>query len=238
MFAEIREWQPAPLGEPTTWVLIGLTLVAVAIWRRHPSWRLALPTLAFTAMGLTSSRNLTVASLVIVALVARERPSLGSLASARAARPILRPVLVLAGVLLAVAALARPDVNLNGYPVDAVDWMEDQRIVGEEGDPQAHIASRDFVGNYLEARYGTDARVFIDDRYDMYPVELSLDYVGLVDGVDVLGALERHEVNVVLWERESDVADALEASGAWHTVYEDEDWFVACDDVCGAFAHD
>jgi hypothetical protein len=93
--------------------------------------------------------------------------------------------------------------------------------------PDVRVVSRDFAGNYLEARYGTEVRVFMDDRYDMYPIEVIRDYRVLMDAEDTWPAvLDRWEADAVLWDREADLFEVIEASPDWAVAYEDERWAV------------
>jgi len=51
-----------------------------------------------------------------------------------------------------IAAGTGPVYNFNGYPVAAVTWASRNGMLG----PDSRVVARDFVGNYVEARYGTD----------------------------------------------------------------------------------
>ena len=97
---------------------------------------------------------------------------------------------------------------LEPYPQEATAWMHAEGLLG----PENRVISRDVVGNYLEFAYGPDeARVFIDDRVDMFPIEVVRWYVGLID---VAGEYERivaeSDPTAVLWDcllYTSDAAD-------------------------------
>ena len=65
-----------------------------------------------------------------------------------------------------------------GLPGGGHDFLEETGLLAAPH----RVAHLDFVGNYLELRFGRRVQVFIDDRYDMYPVEVSRDYRRLLDG--------------------------------------------------------
>ena len=90
------------------------------------------------------------------------------------------------------------------------------------------IATRDYVGNLQTLLYGPGAGVFIDDRYDMYPTDLTDDYVSLLRGAGWQDVLDRRGVDVVLWDRGFQLADLVAASPDWGIVYTEDRWLVAC----------
>jgi len=80
------------------------------------------------------------------------------------------------------------------------------------------------VGCYLILRRGRGAGVFIDDRYDMYPKDLSLDYVTLLRAAPgALEVLDRRSVDAVLWERSLPLVPALQQRG-WQEAAGDMRW--------------
>ena len=137
---------------------------------------------------------------------------------------------IAAGAILAIAALAAtssllgPDTDLVGYPEEAVAWMEDHDLLG----PDSRVAARDFAGNYLEAHSGTDVQVFIDDRYDMFPLPVIQDYMALnhadEDWEDVV---DRYEPTAILWDDDTDLWDLLADSARWEVVHQADGWRVA-----------
>ena len=87
---------------------------------------------------------------------------------------------------------------------------------------------REGVGNYLTYRYGAEAGVFIDDRFDFYPVDRTKDHLTLVYGGDYGDVLDRHRADVVVWERDSALTDWLDEEPGWDLAYRDDEWVVAC----------
>ena len=70
-------------------------------------------------------------------------------------------------------------------------------------------------------------KVFIDDRYDMFPASVSADYRTLLAGrAGFAEVLDRHRIDVVVWERDLALANILRVSGNWEQTYRDADWVI------------
>jgi hypothetical protein len=102
--------------------------------------------------------------------------------------------------------------------------MEDNGLLTAD----SRVVSRDFAGNFIEAHSGTDVPVFMDDRYDMFPIDVVHDYVTLNHGdpgwEDVLAD---RDATAVLWDESSDLYDLIDEAPAWDVVYRDDNWLVA-----------
>ena len=222
----VKEWQPVDVAELGPRLLIGLAVVGAILLVRRPSWRSILPAAAFVVAALLGARNVGPASIVLVGALA---PALKGIGSDEGLEP--KPVLGLAAVAIVVLAglagissLTGPDTDLRGYPVEAVDWMEEHDLLT----PDSRVVSRDFAGNFLEAHSGTEVPVFIDDRYDMFPMDVVEDYGVLNHGEDGWQeVLERREATAVLWDDEADLYDLIEEDDGWDVVYRDDHWLVA-----------
>jgi hypothetical protein len=223
----IEEWQSPDFGTTEARLFLALVLAAVVVLARRPDRRDAVMTALAIGLGLMASRNLAVAAIILVPVVARGVGSVGSLRMDQRS-PVLRlavPAIAVIGVLSLSVVLQRPSYALSPYPVRALAWLEAQDLVGQR---QAVVATRDYVGNLQTLLYGPDAGVFIDDRYDMYPTDLTDDYVNLVSGSGWQAILDRHDVDVVLWDRGASLADLVAASPDWGVVYGEDRWLVAC----------
>jgi hypothetical protein len=222
-FRAIEDWQPLRLDH--TWAVLFLLQVVVAalLVVRLRSWRAVLPLVAFTVLALMSSRNAAPASIVLIPGMAAGAVGLGTVDGLRRSRAALGviAVCVVAGCIFAVAALTGPATRLDAYPEDAVTWIDEQGLLAD------HLVAPDYVGNYLEARYGPRHQVFIDDRVDMYPAAVVDDSLALVHADDDWSAvLDRYRAGAVLWRRDKPLAAKLKASDGWRIAYQDEDWFV------------
>jgi hypothetical protein len=128
-------------------------------------------------------------------------------------------------VVVVSSQLSEPDYDLRGFPVDAVAHLDQAGQAGPGS--TARIAASDRVGNYLEVLYGRDARVFLDDRLDMYPPWVVEDYLALRQGSpDWSEVLERDQIDVVLWRRSEPLSSLLAADPGWRLTYSDESWVV------------
>ena len=75
--------------------------------------------------------------------------------------------------------------------------------------------------------YATDARVFLDDRLDMYPAGVVEDYLTLRDGRPVGRRYwTDRDIDLVLWPRTRPLTEILLADPGWQLVYTDDDWVV------------
>jgi hypothetical protein len=225
VFTNIKEWQAPTFDTAEHYAFLLLVVLAVAAVVRRPSWRAALPLMVFLPLALMSARNLAVAAIVLLPGTAR------SLARAEPARGSLRlPALPLAvaAVALAVVGVARvgpsTDFADGAYPVAASDWL-DAHGLAPTG---SRVVAREYVGNYFEARYGVDASVFVDDRYEVIPV----DVLGDVDTL-LLGepgwdhVLASYGPDAVVWEVTSPLAELLALDAGWRIAYRDARWLVA-----------
>ena len=220
----IDEWRPPDYGDLAPRILVlqvGLAVVLVA-WR-HRRLRSALPLVVFTVLALTSARNVAPAAIVVLAVTAPALRGVGTDIGAirRCSFTLAGAAIVVLAALIGVSSLRGTATDLAFYPTDAVDWMEDNDLTG----PDARIISRDYVGNYLEARYGTAMPVFIDDRYDMFPVEVIDDYRALYRGDERWEQIAaRWDADAILWTKDTDLGDLLEEARGWRTAFEDEHW--------------
>lgn len=232
-FGDVVEWMsPDFQRSPARIALILLTVVVVLLFRARLTWRDVVPAAVFVAAGLLAVRNIPVAAVVLAPIVGRVlkrpdyRPPLAP------PTPVARRVnLALAGLMGVAAVLglltlrAADPLDLGDYPVAAASFLEREHLL----DDPNRVASADAVGNYLEFRFGRHEPpvVFIDDRYDMFPVAVIRDYQRLVSvSPETNAVLEMWRVNVVLWERRLPLTAVLKGGGHWLEVYGDERWVV------------
>lgn len=224
----VAEWRaPDFQSVPEQVYLLLLVLVVLAAARRA-SWRQLVPVLGFYAAGLMAVRNLGLASLVLVALLAPSLSGLRGGLEGRGSAPLTRILGALAATALAVSVVTvavSPALVLTSYPTSSVDWLAERRLVATDG---LRLGHRETVGNYLTWRFGTEARVFMDDRFDFYPADVIGDHNALVLGGDMAPVLERRRFDVVLWAAESPLARWLARDPDWDVVRIDGDWIVAC----------
>lgn len=226
--AEVVEWQAPSFRSVGEWLFLGLIPIVLLAAARGARWRALVPAAGFLIIGLTAVRNLSAASVVIIAMVAPHLAELfgkddGSVET-RGSRIVGR-ALAASIVIVALSLAVRPAIDLAPYPVDEVDMLEARGLVA---DRSVGLVHREAVGNYLTYRFGADAAVFMDDRFDYHPVDLTADHVDLIDGGDFREILDRRGAQVVLWETERPLARWLNEAPEWRVVQRDDAWTVAC----------
>ncbi|MBV9951282.1 MAG: hypothetical protein JO291_04995 [Acidimicrobiia bacterium] len=222
-FRTIQEWNPLRLNTIWAFIFVAQVVVATLLLARRRSWRAALPLAVFTVFAFTSVRNMAPASLVFVPGMAAAVAGLGSIDGLRRSRSAMAGIggCVIAGCLLGVVSLAQPDAKLDAYPETAVTWLQQQGLLED------HLVAPDYVGNYLEARYGPRRMVFMDDRVDMYPASVVDDAIDLLHGTSDWDAiLGRYHAGVVLWERDGKLTKLMRHAPDWRIAYRDKDWVV------------
>jgi hypothetical protein len=217
----VREWQPPRFDNVSQWAFLALVAGAALGLVRRPSWRQGLTFAVFVTAALLGARNIPVASLVLLPGLAASLSGVGSIDGS--GRRVVHLAIGVAMVALSVTVVAlQEDYALRTYPVDSVSYLEAQGLV-----PEGRVVAPDFVGNYLELRYGDEASVFIDDRYDMFPVDIVEDHRVFLDGrpgwQEVLG---RWNPSAVLWQTNSPLGQLLLASPDWQVVFAEPEWAV------------
>jgi hypothetical protein len=232
IFKSVREWHsPNFQGSEGMFTLIFLTLALVLLLRarRSLAWRDIIPSLGFLVLGLLALRNLPMLGVAIAPMLGRAmRPDPSAPAGAERTgssfvNRVMAVVLLAAYLLFGINALTNGGVDAHAYPYQAVNFMQRHGLHSS-----AHRAvEQDIIGCYLILRYGEDARVFIDDRVDMYPLDVSGEYEDLLQGHDnALRILDRNKVDVILWDRTLPLVVIAKTSGQWHQVFAKAGWAV------------
>ena len=231
VFKTIVEWHSPDFqtaaGEFT---LVFLVLALFVLIRRGATWIDVLPAVGFVALGLVAQRNLPLAAVVLAPALGRalspgrDRPA--PAAAAREPSPVnlgFAVVIGLAFLIFGVGIAREAPLNLKSYPIAAIDFLERSGLRG----PSHHVAQQDIVGCFFDLRFGDQARVFVDDRYDMFPLSVADDYAHLLKGnPDSLQVLDRRKVDVVLWDKSLPLVGTLQATGKWQTAYQRGNWVV------------
>ena len=226
VLSNVLEWQAPKFTHIGQRAFIVEVVVAIIFVARRPSWRTTLPLAAFTAAALLGARNVVIASIILIPGLARGLADLGEI-TGKERRSIHRPIafaLTAIAVLSMAVAAAGPVYSYNGYPVAAVTWAERNGMLT----PDARIVARDYVGNYLEVRYGTRVKVFIDDRFDMFPTSVLEDTFALNRGSPTWETvIDAYHPTAVLWPTKEPVGQYLAASPHWRVVYTDQEYLIA-----------
>jgi hypothetical protein len=228
VFREVTEWRsPNFQRADGVWTLLFLSIALLILLRTRVAWRHVLPAVGFLALGLVAMRNLSPAAIMLApALGAALRPPVAPAerrADAATVNTAFLAVLVLAFALFGLSGISGRPLDERTYPAAAARYMEQHGLF----DAPHRVAHSDVVGDYLILRNGRHARVFADDRFDMYPVEVSNDVTTLIHGTSgSLDVLRKWKIDVVLWERTAPLVGLLNASGDWHQVVRRGDWVV------------
>ncbi|HEV8627560.1 MAG TPA: hypothetical protein VG034_24240, partial [Acidimicrobiia bacterium] len=76
---------------------------------------------------------------------------------------------------------------------------------------------------YVIHEYWPRQRVFMDDRYDMYPTALAEEYFKLGRAAPEWSAiLDRHSIDVVVWPKEKPLAQVLDLAPGWERIHTDK----------------
>jgi hypothetical protein len=229
-FRNIIEWRSPNFSSAGGLLALAfLALALVLLFRARLNWRDAIPVVVFIAAGLLASRNIGPLAVVVAPVLGRAlRPTAGSEGPARATpgsartnRAILA-VITAAFAFFALSVFTTDPIDIRAYPARSVAWLDESGLLTGTH----RVAHEDYVGNYITLRYGQKARVFIDDRYDMYPVAVARDYRTLLEGrPGALEVLERRHIDVVLWEKDLPLVQILRATG-WRETFSEEDYVV------------
>jgi hypothetical protein len=239
-FQNIVEWRSPNFQDPNSFIaLVFIVLSFAVLFRSSLPWAHVLPVCGFLAAGLVAERNLAPLGIVLapaLALALAQAPTpAGSTQLGRAVAAMhdlgattawQAACVAVAGIVtagLVVLAVGKPTLNLTSYPVAATTWLADNGRLG----PGHRIASVDVVGCYLIWRAGPATKVFIDDRYDMYPKSV-------VDDANAIGGggpgaesvLDRRGVDTVLWSSAGVLPGQLLSGGGWRQTYNDGTWDV------------
>lgn len=204
---------------------IAVFVGVLAVWGRgHVTRRDLLVTIPFLLLGLWALRNVTIAPLVCLPVAARvvarparraETPPPPRLAWALAA------VLVGLMLVIGVSAAGSKDFTFSSYPVRAMGAVEDEGLLGRR------LLTDDADAGYVVLRAWPEQRVFMDDRFDMYPLGVIRDFHTLNDGTAGWeGVLEDRDIEVVLWGRDRTLSQLLLQSDDWRVVHRDADFYV------------
>jgi hypothetical protein len=236
VLAEVIEWQSPDFTATFARLFLLQVAVAVVALVRTPSYRSALPMVVFVSAALLGLRNMPVAALVLLPGMARGFAGLGSLQGRqRSPATVVAALAVAAAAVVAtVGMLQKPSYDLRAYPVDALAWADQAELLG----PDRRLLATETAGNLIGLAYGPErAPVFVDDRVDMYPVQVVDDFLVLLRGqAGWREALRRWDVDVVVWEQAAPLSELLRAEPEWAVTYQDPRFVVFCrraDPACG-----
>lgn len=216
----VQEWQSpdfrSTLGVTfAIWIAVFLAVLARAPGRA--SRRDLVVAVPFLLLGFWALRNIALAPLVGLPIAAR----LLGVRDEREARRGKTDLTIIAAVLTAVAlfsstTLSRPAFAFGEYPVRAMQAIEQHGLLGQR------LFTTHTWNAYVIHAYWPRQKVFMDDRYDMYPVAFTKEYMKVRDGgPEWRGMFDRYRVTVVMWETGTPLTELVSQDPGWRRIYRD-----------------
>jgi hypothetical protein len=221
VLSQVVEWRSpdfrSPLGIAfAAWLVV--LVVALARSERRPTRRDVLVAVPFVLLALWAERNIGLAVLFTLPIAAR------AFATTRArgeTRSLLATVAFLVVVSLfgisTLSATAQPDFQTASYPAEAMTYVQDHGLLGQR------LFTTDAWAGYTILRFWPQQRVFLDDRYDMYPKRVVDDYTDVADAhPNWQQVLDDYHVQVIVWAPKRALAQLLDESSQWKRVHVDK----------------
>lgn len=219
ILSHIVEWK-SPDFRQAWGVALGIWIVvfvvALARGRHRVTRRDLIVAVPMLLLALWAVRNVAIAPLIGLPVVARafardeEKPS--ELRGTMVAAAIT--ILVLAAVVMGYQASTEQNFDFSTYPVASMRYLEQHDLMGKR------LLTTDAAAGYVILQDWPQQKVFIDDRYDMYPTKLIYDYFDLTGAKpDWSKVLDRYDVQVIVWGKDTALASLLDASNAWRHVH-------------------
>jgi hypothetical protein len=202
------------------WIVVFAVVLARAP-RGRVTLRDLVVTVPFLLLALWALRNVPLAPLVCLPVAARAV----AVPHRRDDPPLsigwaLSALVVAVMVLMGVRAAAQPDFALGSYPVRAMAAIDHQGLLGHR------LLVDDADAGYVILRYWPRQHVFMDDRFDMYPMSVVQDFTtvnGGTTGWDQV--LDRRHVDVVVWGRDRVLSQLLQQRPTqWRIIHRDPDY--------------
>lgn len=230
-FRNIVEWRSPDFSRGGGYFALAfLGLALVLLVRARLGWRDVVPAVGFLVAGMLAARNIGPLAVVLAPVLGRAvrrpesapgRPAAPTGTQLRLNRAALATILA-AFVVFGSLIFTTDPLDVVGYPVDSITYLEEQELLAGPH----RVAHQDFVGNYITLRYGSRVRVFVDDRFDMYPLSVSRDYEILLSArAGTVDVLDRYDIDVVVWQRKLPLVQLLAAKG-WQEVFAEEEYVV------------
>jgi len=222
ILSHIVEWKSPDFREAYGIALaLWLCIFAFALARgRHRVTRRDLVvTLPMLFLALWAVRNVAIAPLICLPVVARAFARDEERASDTSPRivAVALAVIIVAAFLMGLEATQEVAFDDSNFPVRALDYVQHHVGLG------TRLLTNDAAAGYVILRDYPQQKVFIDDRYDMYPTAVIYDYFTLSSGrPGWSGILDRYRVATIVWKRDTPLAALLDESSAWHRVYRDK----------------
>jgi beta-lactamase class A len=217
----VTEWRSPDFRSIQGLMFAGWLTVFVACFalgRRRPSRRDVVVTVPFLLLAFWAQRNIALSPLVGVAAAARcvGRDEFRPPADSPLNR-IVAAALIGLGLVWTAQAAGQPDYDLTTYPVTAMRWVADHGLLGQR------LMTTDAWAGYVIVKYWPQQKVFVDDRYDMYPRPVLEDFIHFDDGDRRWREiLDRNRIDVVVWRANDAIVRLMETDPGWTEGYRDK----------------
>ena len=197
---------------------VAVFVASFALGRHRPSRRDVVVTVPFLLLAFWAQRNIALSPLVGVAAAARcvardaPRPAADS-----PLNRILAVALLALGLVWTAQAAGEQNFDDSIYPVEAMRWVDEHGLLGQR------LMTDDAWGGYLILKYWPEQKVFVDDRYDMYPRPVLEDFIRFSDADGRWREiLDRNRIDVVVWPAKATIVRLMEADPGWTVVHRDK----------------
>ncbi len=220
VLARVVEWRSPQFRSPVgiafaAWLVV--LLAAVLLSSKRPTRRDVVVLVPFLLLALWAERNIGDAVLVTLPIAARAVATTRRRGDVRSRVSAVAFALVVALVAVSgLSAAAQPNFQVGAYPDAAMTWMQRHDLVGPR------LFTTDAWAGYTILRYWPQQQIFLDDRYDMFPLKVIDDYNTVADGKpDWQQVLDKYHVQVVVWQPQRALSQLLAESAGWRRVYHD-----------------
>ncbi len=203
------------------WLIVALSVLTLG---KRPLRRDIIVAVPFLIMALWALRNLGVATLVMVPIVARSaaKDTEPSDDPTRAIGRLIGCGIVALALLFAAQASAEASYDARSFSRDAY------RYVAKNYGEGRRLFTTDANAGWMLAAHFPKQRVFMDDRYDMFPQAVIDDYTSvsrLRSGWQRI--LTHYRIEVIIWPTASPLSEALLLdTSQWKRAYRDKGWTV------------
>jgi hypothetical protein len=231
ILSHVVEWQSPDFRERwgialAIWICV--YVAAVARGTHRVSRRDLVVTVPMLLLALWAMRNIAVAPLVCLPVVARAFAASSETSASDGGVRFRRPVVTVAcGVIalviavLAIGVAGERAYGVKGYPAAAMRYLERNDLLGRR------IFTDDADAGFVILRYWPRQEVFMDDRFDMFPERIIDDFLDVSRGAPAWSKiLDRHDVEIVVWPKDEALAALLDGAGDWDRTYTDTEFGV------------
>lgn len=168
-------------------------------------------------LALLAVRNIQMASLILLAPLVT-LPSTSRRSTVKPGKTFLAAICLLA---TSIAFFVLPTWDFREYPTGAVEHIRNM------DEKPLRLFSSVRPNSYIELSFNGSVKIFVDDRFDMYPIE-QLDDFTLLNSPDVenkekLVVMQKYDFDAALLGSATSLAEDLINSG-WRVEFSDEQW--------------